>query len=317
MRIQINDTHASLIVAELIRALTKRYDIPWKKAVDMTVEVCGYTNHTILSEALEQWDQHLMFYLLPRQFKIIERLNQEFCNTVRAKFPNDEERVRRMSIIEEGKVKMSHLAIVGSHKINGVAALHTEILKSKIFKDFYELYPDRFINVTNGVTPRRWLLHCNPDLAKYITKRIGDKWITNFPEIKKLADFASDHASLEEFIEIKRKNKMRLIDFINHENKLRDSTGKISIPPPILDANSLFDVQVKRIHEYKRQLMNILQVIMIYHDMLSDPNHNRIKRTVIIGGKSAASYDTAKDIIRFICAVARKINRDPDVDGLL
>lgn len=317
IRIQINDTHASLVVAELVRTLTKKYDIPWKKAVDMTVEICGYTNHTILSEALEQWDQHLMFYLLPRQFKVIERLNQEFCNTVRAKYPDDEERVRRMSIIEGGMVKMSHLAIVGSHKVNGVAALHTEILKSRIFKDFYELYPDRFVNMTNGVTQRRWLLHCNSDLAKFITERIGDKWITDFKEIKKLAAFAKDEATLEAFLEIKRKNKIRLIEFINHENKLRDYTGKITTPPPILDANSLFDVQVKRIHEYKRQLLNILQVIMTYHDILANPGHPRVKRTVIFGGKSAASYDTAKDIIRFICCVAKKINRDPDVDGNL
>lgn len=317
VRIQINDTHPSLVIAELIRTLTKRYDIPWKMAVDMAIQVCGYTNHTILSEALEQWDQHLMFYLLPRQFKVIERLNQEFCNNIRAKFPDDEDRVRRMSIIHEGKVRMANLAIFGSHKVNGVAALHTEILKNNVFKDFYELYPDRFVNMTNGVTQRRWLLHCNPDLAKFITKRIGDKWITDFLEIKKLAEFASDPASQEEFLEIKRKNKIRLIEFINHENKIRDASGKVAYPPPILDANSMFDVQVKRIHEYKRQLLNILQVIMVYHDMMSDPEHTRIRRTVIIGGKSAASYDTAKDIIRFISAVARKVSRDPNVDGLL
>ena len=317
VRIQINDTHPSLIIAELIRTLTKNHDIPWKMAVDMTIACTGYTNHTILSEALEQWDQSLLHYLLPRQCRIIERLNHEFCNNLRAAYPNDEEKIRRMSIIENGKVRMANLAIVGSHKINGVAALHTELLKSTVFKDFYEVYPERFINITNGVTQRRWLLHCNPELAKFITKRIGNEWMTDFPRIKKLAGFAGDGTSQEEFLAIKRKNKIRLIEFLNHHNKLRNSKGELYSPPPIIDVDSLFDVQIKRIHEYKRQLMNILHVIMVYHEISENPNHGRVKRTVIFSGKAAPGYDTAKDIIRLIYCAARHINNDPLVGGML
>ena len=184
VRIQINDTHPALVIAELIRILTKHYDLPWNTAFEITQACTGYTNHTILSEALEQWEQPLLYYLLPRQYRIIERINQDFCNTVRAKYPTDEERVRRMSIIENGKVRMANLAVVGSHRVNGVAKLHSEILKQSVFKDFAELFPDRFINVTNGVTQRRWLLECNPELAKGITKRIGDEWITNFIKLR-------------------------------------------------------------------------------------------------------------------------------------
>lgn len=317
VRIQINDTHPSLIIAELIRTLTKNYDIPWKMAVDMTIACTGYTNHTILSEALEQWDQSLLYYLLPRQYKVIERLNYEFCNTLRAKYPHDEEKIRRMSILENGKVRMANLAIIGSHKINGVAALHTELLKSTVFKDFYELYPDRFVNVTNGVTQRRWLLDCNPDLAKFITKRIGDAWITDFSQMGKLAEYAGDGVSQDEFLAIKKKNKLRFIEFLKHENKLRDESGAAILPAPLIDVDSLFDVQVKRIHEYKRQLMNILHVIMLYHEICENPEHGRIKRTVIFGGKAASGYETAKDIIRLIYCVARRINKDPNVGNHL
>jgi starch phosphorylase len=317
IRLQINDTHPSLIVAELIRILTRRHDIPWKMALDITMACTGYTNHTILQEALEQWDQNLFFYLLPRQYRIIEKINHDFCNTVRLKYPNDEEKIRRLSIIENGKVRMANLAIYGAHKVNGVAALHTEILKNSVFKDFYDMYPDRFINVTNGVTQRRWLLHCNPDLAKFITKRISDKWITDFSQIARLGEFAADPETQEEFLQIKRKNKNRLIEFLNQENKIRNSTGEIVSPPPIIDVNSLFDVQIKRIHEYKRQLMNILHVVMMYLDILDNPQSDRIKRTVIFAGKAAAGYETAKDIIRFIHCVSRKVNRDPQVAGLL
>jgi glycogen phosphorylase len=316
VRIQINDTHPALVIPELIRILTKHYDLPWKTAFEITVACTAYTNHTILSEALEQWEQPLLYYLLPRQYKIVERINQDFCNAVRAKYPQDEERVRRMSIIENGKVRMANLAVVGSHKVNGVAQLHSEILKHTVFKDFAEYYPDRFINVTNGVTQRRWLLECNSDLAKFVTKKIGDEWITDFLKIKALAKFANDPDSQNEFMEIKRKNKQYFIEFINRENKLRDSTGVIISPPPLIDADSLFDVQVKRIHEYKRQLMNALYLIMLYHELLLDP-HSHIKRTSIIGGKAAAGYETAKDIIRLICCIARKINRDPAIAGQL
>lgn len=317
VRIQINDTHPALVVAELMRILTAHHDIPWKMALEMTMACTGYTNHTILAEALEQWSQTLFYYLLPRQYKIIERLNFEFLNTIRTKYPEDEDKIRRMSILENGQVRMANLSIIGSHKVNGVAALHSEILKHTVFKDFYEEFPDKFINITNGVTQRRWLLNCNPELAKFITKRIGPDWITDFPKIKELARFAGDPESQEEFLQIKRRNKFRLVDFINHENIIRDAKGNPAYEPPIIDVNSLFDVQVKRIHEYKRQIMNILHLIMVYYEILENPNHNRIKRTAIIGGKAAAGYETAKDTLRFIHCVARKINKDPAVNGLL
>lgn len=317
VRIQINDTHPALIIPELIRILTKTYDIPWKTAVEMTIACVGYTNHTILSEALEQWEQPLLYYLLPRQYKIIERLNYEFCNSVRSRYPDDEDKIRKMSIIENNKVRMANLAIIGSHKINGVAALHSEILKHDVFKDFYEFFPERFTNITNGVTQRRWLLHCNPELSKFITKRIGDGWITDFTQIKRLTDYASDTKSQEEFLAIKRKNKTRLIELINHSNRLRNAEGEIFSPPPLIDINSLFDVQVKRIHEYKRQLLNVLHIIMLYQEICANPTHQRIKRTFIFGGKAAASYETAKDIIRLISCVARRVNRDPAIGNFL
>lgn len=318
VRIQINDTHPSLVIPELIRILTKDHDLPWKMAVEMTQEITSYTNHTVLSESLEHWDQNLFYYLLPRQYKIIERLNLEFCNTIRAKYPNEERKVQEMSIIEKGQVRMANLSIVGSHKVNGVARIHTEILKSTVFKDFYEMYPDKFVNITNGVTPRRWLIECNPELAKFITKRIGDGWICNFTEIKKIADFAADPQTQAEFISIKKRNKQRLIDFLTADNKLRDAKGSIITTPTILDINSLFDVQIKRIHEYKRQLLNILHIIMVYQEILENPQHHqRIKRTSIFGGKAAAGYEAAKGIIQLICSVARKVNKDPRAEGLI
>lgn len=316
VRIQINDTHAALAIPELIRLLTKEYDIPWKMGVEITQTCMGYTNHTILKEALEEWDQQLVQYLLPRQYQIIQRLNFDFCNVVRSKYPQDEERIRRMSILEFGKIRMANLAIFGSHCVNGVAALHTEILKNNVFKDFFELYPDRFLNVTNGVTQRRWLLHCNPDLAQFITKRIGDKWITDFSHIGELANFAADPVSQEEFLAIKKKNKLRLIDFISHE-KMRNSIGEPVNCYPTVDVDSIFDVQVKRIHEYKRQLLNLLHLIMVYQEIQTNPNHHRVKRTIIFSGKAAAGYETAKDIIGLIWCVARKINRDPNLHGML
>lgn len=317
VRIQINDTHPALVIAELIRILTSDHDLPWKMAVEITQSCCGYTNHTILAEALERWDKNLFYYLLPRQYKVIERLNFEFCNSMRAKFPNDEEKIRRMSIIENNQLKMANLCIVGSHRVNGVAKIHTEILKNRVFRDFCDAYPEKFVNITNGVTQRRWLLGCNPDLSSFITQRIGSGWITDFTQISGLAKFAADPQSQEEFLQIKKKNKNRLNEFLNKENLLRDSQGRYLSPPPILDINSLYDVQIKRIHEYKRQLMNILHLIMIYFEILENPQPNRIKRTAIFGGKAAAGYETAKDILRFIHCVARRINKDPHVNGLL
>lgn len=317
VRIQINDTHAALVIPELIRILTKDHDLPWKTAFEITQACTGYTNHTILSEALEQWDSKLFSYLLPRQYHVVERINQEFCNSVRAKYPQDESRVRQVSIIENGMVRMAHLAIVGSHKVNGVAKIHSEILKTSVFKCFYELFPEKFINVTNGVTQRRWLLECNAELAKFITKRIGDGWITDFSKMRQMASFASDPESLEEFLLIKRKNKERFIEFFNRTNPLRDAQGIVVGPPPLIDIDSLFDVQVKRIHEYKRQLMHALHLIMLYQEILENPHTQRIKRTAIIGGKSAAGYETAKNIIRLFSAIGRKVNRDPAAAHLL
>lgn len=317
VKIQINDTHPSLVIAELMRILTKDHDLPWKTAFDITQASTGYTNHTILSEALERWDQPLFYYLLPRQFKIIERINHDFCNAVRARYPNEEGRVQRMSIIENSQVRMAHLAIVGSHKVNGVAQLHTTILKNTLFKDFYDYYPDRFVNITNGVTQRRWLLECNPLLSNFITKRIGDKWITDFSDIRRLAEFASDPDTQDEFLDIKKKNKASCVEFLNRQNLLCNAQGEPTTAPPLIDINSLFDVQVKRIHEYKRQLMNALHLIMVYLEIIENPSHTRIKRTAIVGGKAAAGYETAKDIIRFIYCVARRINRDPAVGNAL
>jgi len=318
VRIQINDTHPSLVIPELIRILTQQYDLPWRMAVEMAQAVTGYTNHTVLSEALEQWDQSLMFFLLPRQYKVIERLNLEFCDKIRHKWPNDEDRVRRMSILENGMVRMANLSIIGSHKVNGVSAIHSEILKNKVFKDFYDFYPERFINITNGVTQRRWLLECNPELSKFITKRIGDGWITDFEQIKQIEKFAQDAETIKEFLSIKLRNKHRLIEFLAQENKTRNSKGEIVAPSPIIDINSLFDVQIKRIHEYKRQLLNVIHLIMIYQELLESPHtHGRIKRTTIFAGKAAAGYELAKQIIQLAYAVSRKINKDSRIEGYL
>lgn len=318
VRIQINDTHPSLVVAELIRLLTQKHDIPWKMAFDITQACTGYTNHTILSEALEVWENGLLYYLLPRQYKIIERINQDFCNAVRAAYPQDEDKVRRMSIIEDKRVRMAHLAFVGSHHVNGVAKLHTDILKNDVFKDFNEMFPGRILNVTNGVTQRRWLLQANPELASFITKRIGDGWITDFSQIRGLEKYAVDDSSKEEFMAIKKRNKQRLVEYLCKNNKLRNASGEVIAMTPTVDANSLFDVQVKRIHEYKRQLMNILHLIMVYQELLDNPDGaNRIKRTAILGGKAAAGYVTAKEIILLTYCVAHKVNRDPAIKGML
>lgn len=318
VRIQINDTHPALIIPELVRILTQTFDIDWHKALETTQAVVGYTNHTILKEALEEWDRDLIFYLLPRQCKIIERINQDFLNTIRKKYPNDEEKIRRMSVIENNKVRMANLAVLGAHKINGVAELHSDILKKTVFKDFYELYPEKFTNVTNGVTQRRWLLHSNPELANWITSKIGDKWISDFWDIRRLVNFASDPVCQDEFLAIKKNNKLRLIEFLQKDNLIRDENGIFTEHTPQIDVDSLFDIQIKRIHEYKRQLMNILNIIMIYQDMLRNPDkHTRIKRTSIFGGKAAAGYETAKDIIQFINCVARKINKDKSIGDAL
>jgi len=313
VRIQINDTHPALVIPELVRILTKSYDISWHEAWEITQTCCSYTNHTVLKEALEEWNEHRIAHLLPRQYIILQKLNQEFCAAVRKKFPEDADKVQRMSIIEGGQIRMANLSIIGSHKVNGVSELHSEIIKTRLFRDFYELYPNKFTNVTNGVTQRRWLLHANPLLAAFITKRIGDRWITHFEEIAKLRDFASDPATQEEFLAIKRENKAALIHFLAKENPLRNSKGKIIGHSLTLGPEALFDVQIKRLHEYKRQLMNLLHLIMLYRELKKDPNARRIKRLVVIGGKAAPGYENAKRIIQLAYLLARKIGEDQAV----
>lgn len=310
VRIQINDTHPALVVAELMRVLTKERDIPWKKSLEMAQECLNYTNHTILKEALETWNQGRMRHLLPRQYSIVERLNHDFCEDIRKRFPMDEEKVRKMSIIEDGQVRMAHLAIYGSHRVNGVAALHTEILKNTIFNDFYQMQPEKFVNVTNGVTQRRWLLNCNPSLAAFVSERIGNAWVTDFSEISKIANYANDEKSQQEILSIKKANKERLIDFLKHKNHEHDFRGEASACLGWkMDTSAIFDVQVKRIHEYKRQLMNALHLIMHYFDCLD--GKQRTPRVAFISGKAAAGYQAAKNIIRLIHCIARRINKDP------
>lgn len=317
VRIHINDTHPALAIAELQRLLIREHDFGWGEAWEVVRTCCNYTNHTVLQESLEEWNQNRLNYLLPRQYHIIERLNLDFCNAIRKAFPADEEKVRRMSIIESGQVRMAHLAIFGSHRVNGVAELHTEILKTQIFKDFFDMYPDKFVNVTNGVTQRRWLLHCNPKLSEFITKKIGSGWVMDFSKIKDLAAFASNLEAQNEFLEIKRANKKQLIQYLLNKNSIHDAKGQVVGHYPCLDESALFDVQIKRIHEYKRQLMNILHAILLYHELKANPNSRLIKRVIIIAGKAAPGYLVAKNIIRLVCAVARKVNSDPLVNQKL
>jgi starch phosphorylase len=309
-RIQINDTHPALAIAELVRMLTKHFEFTWKDAWETTQAIFSYTNHTVLREALEEWSEQQLGSLLPRQYRVIQRLNQEFCDQIRARYPQDEARVHRLSVIENGRIRMAHLAILGSHKVNGVAKLHTEIIKNNLFKDFAEMFPDKFINVTNGVTQRRWLLHSNPRLADFITKRIGDGWITDFLQIDKLRAFAKDKTSQEEFLAIKKANKDLLIDYLKTVNPIRNRRGKIVSHYCHLTSNALFDIQVKRIHEYKRQLMNALHLIMIYYELKANPESRKIERLSLFGGKSAPGYDTAKKIIQLLCAIGRKVEKD-------
>ena len=311
IRIQINDTHPALVIAELMRLLTRKFNMPWNAAWETTQAVTSYTNHTILSEALEVWDQGLMRYLLPRQYRIIEYINQEFCTQVRAHFPQDEERVRRMSILENSQVRMANLAIIGSHKVNGVAELHSKILIEKVFKDFYALWPDKFMNITNGVTPRRWLMYCNPPLSTFISESIGDGWKTDFALIKDLGNYAAIFEKQQRFIDIKRTCKSRLLEYLKRDGRPRNAKGEQIESRISADETFLFDIQIKRIHEYKRQLLNALFLIMQYHDILENPTKPRIKRFSIFGGKAAAGYEIAKTIIKLICCIAKKVNSDP------
>lgn len=316
-RIHINDTHPALVIAELQRLLIREHNFEWDEAWEVVKTCCNFTNHTVLRESLEDWNQNRLAHLLPCQYHIIERLNLQCCEAVRKRFPKDEEKVRRMSVIEGGQVRMANLAIFGSHRVNGVAALHTDILKGIIFKDFFDMYPDKFVNVTNGVTQRRWLLQVNPGLAEFLCKRIGREWITDFKQIIHISKFANDPKSQEEFLQIKRENKRSLIQYIREKNPIRDAQGKVVGHYSTLAEDALFDVQIKRLHEYKRQLMNILHAIILYQELLVNPNARKIKRAIIFAGKAAPGYKIAKNIIQLICAVARKIDNDPIVSQKL
>lgn len=306
VRIQINDTHPALIIAEMIRVLTKSHDFSWAEAWEVCQACCSYTNHTILKEALEEWNESRMQDLLPRQYQIIQKLNLALCNQVRARFNEDEERVRRVSMIENGQIRMAHLAIYGSHKVNGVSKIHTQILQETLFKDFSELFPKKFLSITNGVTQRRWLLSANPLLSDFLIKRIGKGWITDFAQIAKIKTFASDPASQKEFLEIKRKNKEALLKFLSSENFTRDAAGKVIAHSHVLGTEALFDVQIKRFHEYKRQLLNALHLILLFQE----PKRRPIRRFSIFAGKAAPGYDRAKQVIQLVCAIARKFHAD-------
>lgn len=315
VRIQINDTHPALMIAEMVRTLTKNFDFSWEQAWETCKSCCSYTNHTVLREGLEEWNEDRVRDLLPRQLEVIQRLNLQLCNQVRSAYPGDESKVQRMSILEGGQVRMSHLAIFGSHKVNGVAALHTEILKNRLFSDFYSLFPERFINVTNGVTHRRWLLDTNPLLSEFITRKIGKEWISDFSKIKGLSAFASDRSSQEEFLAIKKKNKEALLQFLARENPQRDAFGKMVATPPWTNAEALFDVQIKRLHEYKRQLMCALHLIMMYHE-IRQGKRAVFPRLVLFGGKAAPGYLKVKQILRLIYAIGRKFRKTQGMESL-
>jgi glycogen phosphorylase len=306
--IQLNDTHPTLAIPELMRILLDDKRLDWDEAWLITHRTFAYTNHTVLPEALEKWPVQMMERILPRHLQIIYRINELFIKQIIARFPGDNDRLRRMSIIDEDgerSVRMAHLAIVGSHSINGVSVLHSEILKNDLFHDFYQLWPERFNNKTNGITQRRWLKYCNPWLADLISSKIGDGWTTNLDELKKLIPFAEDSEFQQMWIEVKRANKQKLVDYIRLHNC-------IEVSP-----DSMFDCQTKRIHEYKRQLLNVLHVITRYNRIKADPGGDFAPRTVIFGGKAAPSYYMAKLIIKLINSVGSVVNNDPEVNKLL
>ena len=306
--IQLNDTHPSVGIAELMRILVDEYQLDWDQAWHITQNTFAYTNHTLLAEALERWSVSLFGSLLPRHLEIIYEINHRFLNGVRARYPNDEARLARLSLIEEGPekyVRMAHLACVGSHAVNGVAALHTDLLKQKVMRDFYELWPEKFNNKTNGVTPRRWLLLSNPKLAQLITQKIGNNWIKQLQDLKQLEAFVEDAEFRNRWRQIKQENKQALTKYIRHHNGIE------------VNPDSLFDIQVKRIHEYKRQLLDVLYIITLYNRIKSNPNLDIVPRTCIFGGKAAPGYFMAKLIVKLINEVADVVNNDPDVGDRL
>ncbi len=300
---QLNDTHPTVAIAELMRILMDEYYLTWDEAWDVTTKTCAYTNHTIMAEALEKWPIELFSRLLPRIYQIIEEINRRFILKIEEKYPGNQEKIRKMAIIYDGQVKMAHLAIAAGYSVNGVARLHTEILKNQELKDFYELMPEKFNNKTNGITQRRFLLHGNPLLADWVTAHVGDDWITNLAKINKLKVYADDEKAQQEFMNIKYQNKVRLAGYIKEHNGIE------------VDPRSIFDVQVKRLHEYKRQLLNILHVMYLYNMLKDNPSMDFYPRTFIFGAKAAAGYMNAKLTIKLINSVADVINNDASIGG--
>ena len=300
---QLNDTHPTVTVAELMRILLDDYFLEWDEAWEVVRKCCAYTNHTIMAEALEKWPISLFKVLLPRVYQIIEEINRQFENMLKEKYPGNQEKIKQMAILYDGQVRMANLAIVGGFSVNGVAALHTDILKKQQLRDFYELWPEKFNNKTNGITQRRFLLHGNPLLADWVTDKVGDGWITDLPVLKGLVPYADDAKAREEFMQIKYQNKLRLTKYIKEHNGID------------VDPNSIFDVQVKRLHEYKRQLLNILHVMHLYEKMKQNPTMEFYPRTFIFGAKASAGYRRAKAIIKLINSVGDVVNNDPLVAG--
>lgn len=300
---QMNDTHPTLTVAELMRILMDDYYLTWDEAWAVTTKSCAYTNHTIMSEALEKWPLELFSRLLPRIYQIVEEINRRFILQIQAEYPNDYRKIEKMAIVYDGQVKMAHLAIVASFSVNGVARLHTEILKNEQLHDFYQLWPEKFNNKTNGITQRRFLLHGNPLLAQWVTDKIGSDWITDLPHIDKLAVYADDEKCQREFMNIKYQNKVRLAAYIKEHNGVE------------VDPRSIFDVQVKRLHEYKRQLLNILHIMYLYNELKMNPDMEFYPRTFIFGAKASAGYRRAKAVIKLINSVADVVNNDKSINN--
>ena len=300
---QLNDTHPTVAVAELMRILMDEEGLEWDEAWDVTTKTVAYTNHTIMAEALEKWPIELFSRLLPRIYQIVEEINRRFVEEIKAKYPGNQDKIRKMAIIYDGQVKMANLAICAGYSVNGVAKLHTEILEKQELKDFYEMMPEKFNNKTNGITQRRFLLHANPLLAAWITDKIGDGWITDLTQLKKLKVYVDDAKCQQELMQIKYKNKVRLAKYIKEHNGID------------VDPNSIFDVQVKRLHEYKRQLLNILHVMYLYNEVKKNPDMDIKPRTFIFGAKAAAGYKIAKQTIKLINSVADVINNDASING--
>jgi starch phosphorylase len=298
---QLNDTHPSIAIPELMRILLDEEGLSWEDAFMLTSKTCAYTNHTIMTEALETWPVHLFSKLLPRVYQIVEEINRRFCDSLRGEYHFPENKIHEMSIIADGTIRMAHLAIVGSFSINGVAKVHTQILKETLLSNFYAIWPDKFSNKTNGITQRRWLAHCNKPLSHLITQTIGDGWITDLNELKRLKPYADDASFKEAFAKVKLANKINLATYIGQ------TTGII------VDPSSIFDMQIKRLHEYKRQLMNVLHIMMLYNEIKENPHGNYVPRTFIFGAKAAPGYRRAKLIIKLIHCVSELIAKDPIV----